>query len=315
MIKEELLVHIGYQKTGTTWLQSNFFSNSDAGFFMPFERKRLLELLIFPHPFDFEPQPSWTYFASTLAPYQDNGLFPVLSYERLSGLPDCGDYESKDTANRIASIFQRPKILIVIREQVDMILSTYNQYVKKGGVVSLKKYLNQNRSYPTGQKGFDIARYRYHRLIAYYIKLFGKENVLTLAYEEFKSSPQSFTQKIIDFCNLDLPTETLPYNVLSNQSQSQLAVKIASKINRIVCKRDVPTNPSPFFSMGKRRYKKGIRLLSKVINGCLTTPYKARSITKAKEQIRAKVRGYYCESNQITTELTGLPLEEYGYMI
>ena len=70
------LVHIGYHKTGTTWLQNHLFARQDAGFFVPFDRKTTLNrILIEPYPLVFdadaardalrpEVNPSWPKSAS-----------------------------------------------------------------------------------------------------------------------------------------------------------------------------------------------------------------------------------------------------------
>ena len=247
MIKEELLIHIGYHKTGTTWLQNYFFRNPDTGFMMPFEREKVFENIVFVHPFDFDAELCCSYFNSVLKKHGSFSLYPVLSVERLSGLPHCGDYESRDIANHLVSIFERPKILIVIREQVNMILSIYSQYIKIGGTLSLEQYMSLKRKHLTGQKGPDISRYRYHRLIAYYQELFGKENVLVLPYEQFKHKPQDYVQKITDFCKVPKLNKTLPFSTRSNPSKPWLAIKLASKLNAFICSPNLPFNPTPYF--------------------------------------------------------------------
>lgn len=60
---------------------------------------------------------------------------PVLSAERLSGNPHSGGYDSLQTAKRLHRLFPQAKVLVVVREQTEEILSCYNQYVRAGGVL------------------------------------------------------------------------------------------------------------------------------------------------------------------------------------
>jgi len=48
---------------------------------------------------------------------------PVLSAERLSGNPDSGGYDSVHVAEYLAATFPEARVLIVIREQADMLVS------------------------------------------------------------------------------------------------------------------------------------------------------------------------------------------------
>ncbi len=182
MITNDILIHIGYHKTGTTWLQKHIFDKQKLGFHLPFDRWELMTQLTVPHPFDFDATACCVYIQQILDSSVNSVFYPVISHERLSGNPHRGGYDSKELAERLANIFVRPRILIVIREQISMILSTYNQYVKRGGPLSLKDYITC-REDKLLLREFELVRFQYHRLIAYYHRLFGADNVLVLPYE------------------------------------------------------------------------------------------------------------------------------------
>lgn len=120
-----LLIHIGYHKTATSWLQNELFisandvfeplskTNSghstlswkfvrdEEGYLSSFEtnmeviRKELLKILIDKNDI------------------KDNVF--VMSSERLSGTPRSGAFDAKLIAQRLAKAFPAAKILIVIR--------------------------------------------------------------------------------------------------------------------------------------------------------------------------------------------------------
>jgi len=50
---ENLLIHIGYQKTGSTWLQKHLFNNHSIGFAKPFSSPQIYHTLCFPLPLVF----------------------------------------------------------------------------------------------------------------------------------------------------------------------------------------------------------------------------------------------------------------------
>lgn len=126
------LIHIGYPKSGSTWLQRNVFRNPKLGFFEQ-SRHKVTELLIAPNTFDFEAATCRQQFLPDIQQAQERGLHSVLSQEMLTGRAHTGGYNGATNAERLAQVFPNAKILIVIREQKRMILSSYKQYVKGGG--------------------------------------------------------------------------------------------------------------------------------------------------------------------------------------
>ena len=71
----------------------------------------------------------------------DEGLSPVVSFERFSGNPFSGGYDSKEIADRLVQVFPDARVLVVVREQRSMIVSTYKQYVREGGALPPSKFM------------------------------------------------------------------------------------------------------------------------------------------------------------------------------
>ncbi|MGP1375882.1 MAG: hypothetical protein ACTS3T_23850, partial [Almyronema sp.] len=131
------LFHIGYHKTGTTWLQNCLFKNNQTiNFSFPFERNNIVSQLIMPNQFRFTDDVK-QYFSFGLSQAIEESKVPVISHERLSGNPYGVWLESQVFADRLYSISPEAKVLIVIREQTSAILSMYFQYVRNGGTYSL----------------------------------------------------------------------------------------------------------------------------------------------------------------------------------
>jgi hypothetical protein len=159
MNKNDLLIHSGYQKTGTTWLQKHLFNNPTIGFAKPFGPREISEALVFPFPLTFDAEQCDSYLAPPFQQARDDGLFPVLSRERLSGSLCGGGYDSKEIADRLVRVFPAAKILIVIREQRAMLLSSYQQTVKGSSCLSLKQFLNQSQREKQRVHLFNLERF------------------------------------------------------------------------------------------------------------------------------------------------------------
>jgi hypothetical protein len=239
------LLHIGYHKTGTTWLQNHLFVCEEAGFCTPFKRQNEIpRLLVFPGPFSFDLQACRDYFSPKLNAAREKNLVPVLSAERFSGSPHAGGYDNKQTAERLAQVFPDAKILIVVREQNAMICSTYKQYVRVGGTASLRDYLDPpfyRTRLPLRMPLFQFDYFCYHALVEYYRSLFDEDNVLVLPYELFRAQPQEFVGRITRFAG-GKTGMNFPYNEQVNFALSASAVALKRRLN-VIAKYD-PVNPN-----------------------------------------------------------------------
>jgi hypothetical protein len=151
------LIHIGYHKTGSTWLQKHLFDCPERGFFRLSGKEisknhiGLRPATRFARRFVFEPGDR-LYSLNEFSPDRMRELLgeckvldsaiPVLSDERLSGHPETGGFDSQDICDRLSQVFDSPKIFIVIREQKSLIASCYLDFLLKGGTSSLKEYMD-----------------------------------------------------------------------------------------------------------------------------------------------------------------------------
>ena len=198
---KEILIHIGYPKTGSSWLQKYIF-NSESMKIKNISRGLILKEIFSPHDLDFNIKNTATKFNNEIQNIKDNGYVPVISHELLSGHPKSGGYNSFQIALRLKSIFPNAKILIVIRNQIDMIYSSYVQYIKVGGTCSISRFLTPPEDYRIPL--FDYKYFEYHRLIGLYIELFNRDNVLALPYELFVHDPENFLKKISEFSDIEI---------------------------------------------------------------------------------------------------------------
>jgi len=303
----EPVVHIGYHKTGTTWLQRQMFASAELGY----RRIRFTQDdvdLYRVHDFDFDAARCRAEMQQKLERCERDGLIPVISMMRLSGNPHAGGYDSRTLADRIAAVFPAARILVVIREQRSMILSTYAQYVKMGGPCSLASYLLTPDD--SRRPGFRFEQFRYDPLIAHYQRLFGRERVLVSAYERFREEPQAFAETVAAFCGGKAPPPQAEAAVL-NRSLGPLALALLRWLNPFV-NADSLNGWSPW-AVGW--LNKPARLLVEGIDRAAPRAAKERISARWRERVENETRGRYEESNRRSAALTGLELARWGYRL
>ncbi len=89
-----MLLHIGYHKTASTWLQQNFFNNPANGFYSPYKSTTLIQSLIHPRPFDFDINQCQKNLTKLFVETEPGTAMPVLSLEALSGNPHLGGFNN-----------------------------------------------------------------------------------------------------------------------------------------------------------------------------------------------------------------------------
>jgi len=308
----QLLIHIGYPKAASTWLQYEIFSQAQAGFMSPwgpyqgFNRiPEGSEQFIIKNPFRFSPEAVRQVFEPGLYEAYKRGLIPVLSDELLMSDHANNRYWTKEVADRLHAVFPKARILIFIREQKSMIKSSYGQYLIGAGNVTIRQYIIGSSK--SRRLGFGaicrLDHLEYDLPIKYYQNLFGIDNVLVLPMELLKVDQQAVTQKIINFAGAKgIPIQSQPRR---NTGIKGVIFVVRRHLN-IFC-----THPSSS-SLGRLAWDI-IGKLTKIIEW-VTPQFIHNKVEKRLEQtITEHVGNYFRESNQRTSQLIGINLAEWGY--
>jgi hypothetical protein len=312
-----MLIHIGYHKTGSSWLQRFLFSAKARAGFTTFGKGRegpINTLIVAPNALDFDPDRARSQFRELVDEAHEDGFTPVVSSERLSGHPMSGGYDSKELAERLAAVFPEARVLIVIREQREMVLSTYRQYVKAGGAWRLPEFLDPPVDTRVRIPLYDPAHFAYHRLIRAYRRLFGDERVLVLPYEMFRSEPALFVSSIARFASISLDDEfldSMPLDSRPNLASSMAATGVKRTVNRLVARSDV--NPAPLIDAP--RLEAFARRRADVVDRLVPGFLAARIERRARDRVAEAVRGRYEDSNRVTSDVCELDLDAYGYTV
>jgi hypothetical protein len=309
-----LLLHIGFHKTGTSWLQAHAFGSKAVGFASAGSEERIKRWIVAPHDLDFDPEACRIAFAERIEQIESRGLAPVLSAERLCGDMPFGSYDSAQLAERLAASWPGSRVLIVIREQRAVILSSYRQYVKVGGQARLEEVLRPPDSKHPHAAPYLLLHFEYDRLIRRYHALFGEASVLVLPFELFRREPQDFVRRLVEFAGATPQPgaiEALPFGHVVNTAWPPAALFAKRWANFLLRGRINPWSPVD----AKRGA--GRRLNHALLGVGRSRPARAHEWIDHRMQatIVEAVADRYRESNARTAALTGLDLAALGYEV
>ena len=302
------LLHVGYHKTATTWLQRGLFREEAGAFVAPCRRGEVVDSFIRCNPFEFDALDSRAVFADRIKAALERGLVPVISHEQLAGNAHTGGHNSRAVADRLAEAFPEARVLIVIREQQAMVLSVYKQYVRAAGAASLRRYLNPpRRGSDRGIPLFDPSFLEFHRLIAHYMERFGAAQVLVLPFESLRHDAAGFIDRIVGFAGARPPSALA--TVAVNATISGAAATLKRAVN-VVFVRDAL---NPLAPVESRRVADAVKTRFDRIDRWIPAGVRHRSDEKLRAGVRAELGGRYRDSNRETAALTGIDLAALGY--
>jgi len=241
-------VHIGLNKTGTTYLQNGLFANHPelqvfgSSKFPGKNNLQLYKIINYLNKCSslyFDENYFSEYMTNMISAEKSENHLLGISAEGLSG----GWRDGKNVrfiAETLKSEFGNLKIIITLREQVSMLESNYNQFIRRGGIVSFEEcffspfygggMLTPDSFYETNV----ISYFKYSRIVKLYQDVFGQSNVKVLFYEDLKESPSDFAASICDFLKISALPETCD-TVKKNESLCNCSLNFIKLGNRLFC--------------------------------------------------------------------------------
>ena len=190
------IIHIGYPKTGTTYLQKNIYPHLQGIKFYDYKiADDLFYELIYLDDLDYDGDKEKEKFRPLLDS-TENSLF---SFESLTGAPFIYKGANRSLIPSRLKNLGFEKVIITIRNQVDIIDSLYRQYVVQGGVMKFKDFLDIDQKWKLSVRPFHTGYLNYDKLASRCIEVFGKENVLILQQENFRGEFDEIRKKLIHF--------------------------------------------------------------------------------------------------------------------
>ena len=240
-----LLIHPGFHKTGTTWLQQQLFSDTKY-FNMLFSHEDIDRLFIRPHTLTFSTENTTREVKAACSP-EGSPLIDVISSETLSGEMFTGSRLSALVAERLADTCKPAKILLTVRSQLAVTRSIYIQYLKRGGRLSIEAFLGYQPEPNYGWFNADVIHYG--RLAQHYGTQFGDENVLVLPQELMAKDRQAWLGHLFRFAtgedfSGDLSVDARPREGVSPPASGMALLRTANLF------RKGPLSPNAATSLG-----------------------------------------------------------------
>lgn len=222
----DIVLHIGIQRTGTTFLQHNIFSKIKEINLVNFYRyqgiklnilgrKNIQKILSNIEKYDVDT------VNKELYKYLQNNKINLISNENIY----CGMYTKDDDRfgkiDKIKNIFPTARILIGTRNEKDLLLSWYNKYIVNGGTLSLQDFK---------RKIINLNKFDYEPYIKYLLKLFKKNKIYVYRYEDMGKDINSHVKGICDFIGVDVPEFTLERK---NIGYSLWQLKVSRFVNNL----------------------------------------------------------------------------------
>lgn len=309
------LVHIGYHKTATTWLQRELFSRSNKSFYPLSETddpKPLGRFFIYDKegyllsPFQSRRDEFVEELDRIQTLHENETRIGVISNERLSGNPHSGGFDARLIADRIHESLPNATILCVVRRQQDKILSMYMQYLKAGGTDSLRNYLY--RTYDGKRPGFSPGHLDYIHLVNHYTELFGEDQVLVLPYELFRESATEFIRILGETLSIDAEIPAQTAGKFHNKHLSDFPRLFMPGLNALAIRSSL-NGYSPLRIPGFVRLLGLIRRGSAWFAGGMTQ----RRRNRMKTLIDSFVGDRYAAGNRLLGDRMKMDLSRYGY--
>ena len=315
---KQVLIHIGYHKTASSWLQEEVFCSGNP-VFEPLSRQ------------DFGQSTLANDFflgrdGYLLSPFESNEqiireeldalkrcrpeLEPkvrVLSHERLSGNPHSSGFDAQVIARRLFEIFPGGKVLVMLREQESFLLSCYFQYLSAGGTHSLEDYLNTG--FDGKRPGFSPHHINYLPLLEHYLELFGEQNVLALPYEFLDREPASFFARLAEFLECSIDASSLDVHRRLNSRKNAWASYHLRGLNRFLVRSSLNDyshlcNPGTVFLS---------QALVQFVTAITPEIWGERTVSGHKATIRQWTGGRYVQSNSRLQERLDIDLAKFSY--
>jgi hypothetical protein len=297
------LIHLGYQKAASTFLQRHVFSDAEA-FVCPWgvQAVEAIEALVLAHPERFDPQ-----FVSKTTTGTDRRV-PVVSHEDLLGYPVHGRYYAEQVLTRLAQAIPAARLLVCIRNQPDMLVSNYFQYVRQGGTKTLRAVLCENRDRPGFRPHFRLDHFEYDLMYDLVTRHFPPEQVLFLPLEMLKAEPNRFVGAIGAFVGkrVSAPDQTGAANVRHSVS----ALGLQRRLNNIIAR---PADMRGSFEarpLAQRFKVRAVMLTNRLTRGGRGD---RRGMAKLRGEIREILGSHFAGSNARTSARIGLDLGPFGY--
>lgn len=285
MSSGRIVIHIGYHRTGTTFIQNTLLSQYCDDYFVatPYNKNReLIEILT--------ENNSLSAIEESLHEKFNNYFFrsigdkkAIISSEKFSSI----DTNVEEVASRLHSFFPEAHIVITLRSQYTHIPSMYANRLHKDDIFTINQFMDK----------LITNDYGFYKMLRLYVDLFSEDQVHILFFEDLQQDPVTYSKSFLNICGLDLVNPDVTF-VKTSKNRGLGPLQVRSKL--LFAK--WPFLRRLAFSSAKRLDP---------IASKLGVNYSER-IPKWNE-VKLKLPDMYGDGNKRVAELTGVDLASKGY--
>lgn len=313
---KNLVLHIGYHKTATTFLQLSVFARQKQIIYLgvPWRNKSFGEFfreLKYVNDLDFDSRVFSSRISALLDGLQSeipNEHTPIVA--SLESLHCGADWFGRDVLtmlDRLARVFHGAKIIIGIRNQKSYIVSNYAEYVIHGGKLAFDEYLNRSFSFNRCL----APKLQYDKVIRLYQERFGSDRVYVYLQEELKADVNNEIRKILEFVSV----ETIdPWELgVVYSGLSRVAIGFVRLANKVMAKDFTEqyniVGQQDKWPITEKLRRKTVSVARRMMIGPAASP---KSMMKASDC--KYVDNMFRESNVRLAELLQKNIKTYGYV-
>lgn len=291
------ILHIGFPKAASSFLKRDFFAGAGNNVVIP--RGRNLELFR-----KIGGGSDVQRFVGEHVTQTDQPI--IVTNENLSGRTFWTTEGSAEVRENWHAAFPDSKIVIIVREQRDYVLSAYKYEVYTGHYMPrIDRFLEDNLE-------MLIEKLRYDQIISAYQNTFGEGNVCVLPVEWLRTDESKFYSELSRFTGLQR-TSGVRSKVDNKSPKNWNYIEFIRKANFVL----------RFVASGERALRRTWQsnrldggahriVLYRGIVDPLSRAFESRPFTG--ELFSKDVEQVLSESNLASAELTGIPLRDFGYL-
>ena len=300
-MNQKIFLHIGYPKTGTTFLQFQYFPFIEEVYFINQEKlfKSGFLNLIYDDITITDVEKYNIILNQWRKEAGDKPLF--ISYEGFIGNIYIGLKNLPTVIERLKKLNFEFKLLVTIRRQQDIINSSYVQYIHQGGALEFNKFIQLKGSSPLY---LSLTIFDYYKVYQLLITAFGKINITIIPFEAIRNM-EEFNKLLSNYFSIPL-TITNKNFVRLNEGLSGFTFHVLRWSNRFFSSWVSPNGILPSKLLNTRK----LRLFLQKFN-----------FTKKKNKFYddsiycLSYNEFYAKSNQLLQEEIGIDLKsKYNYL-
>ncbi|MGV2831690.1 sulfotransferase [Myxosarcina sp. GI1(2024)] len=325
----KIYIHIGYAKAASTTLQKHLFDkhpeinnlgiyptnnlgkdsseiNYKCAYFENESLRKFYHNLVMTDGIEYRRSNNIQLYKESIKPLFKLETINLFSNERFTSVA-FSHSDIKNKADRLKEIFPDAKIIIILRNQSNIIISKYREWpfdprcVMIGKPVSLDNWIkialeDNHTKY--------LSNLKYYEIVELYSEMFGKSNVGLFLFEDLVYKPEYFAHKFSQFLGIELKYTQLAFR--NKHENSSLSYRY--NIYRMLCRKKLlPNLNSNKLDKIMPDYFKQI-ILDFLRSG-------KRKEYKISPFMQIKINNYFGKSNSKLQDKYKLNLSDYNYPV